>query len=103
MTPTDHRPPFDVPPLHVARLRCELRPRGPLRLPGGERANVLRGTLGTNLRRPVCDPRCTSTSECARRSECPLARLFEPRSEAGRAFGAYDAPRPFLFRPALDP
>jgi hypothetical protein len=68
-----------------------------------ERGNVLRGSLGTNLRRAVCDPACNDTKSCRRREECPLARLFEPRSRAGAPFGAADAPRPFLFRPPLDP
>lgn len=94
---------FEPPPLRMARLRFEMRPKGTLRLPLEERGNALRGALGTNLRRAVCEPSCNDTKSCPRRDECPLARLFEPRCEAAARFGAQDAPRPFLFRPPLDP
>ncbi len=93
----------EAPPLRMARLRVELRPRGALRLPVEERGNALRGALGLNLKRTVCDPDCDDARTCPRRSDCAYARLFEPLLPQGAPFGAQDAPRPFLFRPPLDP
>jgi hypothetical protein len=87
----------------MARLRVELRPRASLRLPVEERGNVLRGTLGLNLERAVCDPACSDAKRCARRADCAYARLFEPVSPEAARFGASDPPRPFVIRPSLDP
>lgn len=93
----------EAPPLRMARLRVELRPRGALRLPVEERGNVLRGALGLNLKRTVCDLDCDDVQKCPRHCGCAYARLFEPVLPYGAPFGARDAPRPFLFRPPLDP
>jgi len=92
---------YDTPPLHLARLRVEIRPRTTLRLALEERGNVLRGALGTNLRRLVCEDACPGATTCTRRAECAYARLFEPLSPEGARFGAGNAPRPFLFRTPL--
>jgi len=93
----------EPPPLRMARLRIELRPRASLRLPVEDRGNVLRGTLGLNLKRAVCDPSCNDAGTCGRRADCAYARLFEPVWHQGARFGANDPPRPFVIRPSLGP
>ncbi len=93
----------EPPPLRMARLRIELRPRASLHVRVEDRGNILRGTLGLNLKRTVCDPSCNDAKTCGRRADCAYARLFEPVSRDGARFGATDPPRPFVIRPSLDP
>jgi hypothetical protein len=95
---------FEAPKLRMVRLRFELAPESPLHLPLEERGNVLRGAFGTVFRQTVCTPDCSGAVKCPRRETCAYAMLFEPGWRAGAArFGVGDAPRPFVFRPPLDP
>lgn len=95
---------FKAPPLRMVRLRFELLPESPLQLPFEERGNVLRGAFGAVFQRAVCDPECPGAAHCPRRETCAYAMLFEPGWRAGATrFGVEDAPRPFVFRPSLDP
>jgi len=71
--------------------------------PPGKAANVLRGALGSTLRKMCCDPAvCESARTCGRRSTCAYARIFEPVLDSGPS-GLHDPPRPFVLRAsALD-
>jgi len=94
---------YSVPPLRMARVACELRPEGILRIPVDERGNLLRGAFGELFRRLVCDPACESYENCPRAGACPHHLLFAPRWEAGAQFGLETPPRAFLFCNMLDP
>lgn len=87
----------------MARIACELRPKGILRIPVEERGNLLRGAFGELFRRLVCLPACESYERCPRAGVCPHQLLFAPRWEAGAQFGVETPPRAFLFRSMLDP
>lgn len=59
---------------------------------------MLRGALGTTLRRLACLPECPGASACGRRAECPYARMFEPRAMEPGPSSLAHWPRPFVFR-----
>jgi len=93
---------YSIPPLRMARLRFELRPRTTLNLAPESRGEVLYGAFGTILRRVACDAACPGADSCTHRQDCAYAQIFEPSSPAGVRFGANDARKAFLFRPPLD-
>ena len=72
--------------------------------------NILRGALGSVLRRIACVPECPGHAareirECQRRTDCAYARIFEPAASVTspqgiRPSGLADWPRPFVLRPA---
>lgn len=94
---------YSAPPLRMARLAFELRPKEELRLPVEMRSNVLRGTFGSIFQRAVCRPDCPGAQNCNHRAECAYAMLFEPDwRTAGHEFRRGEAPRPFLFRPSRE-
>jgi CRISPR-associated endoribonuclease Cas6 len=72
--------------------------------------NILRGALGSVLRRMACVPECPGHSgrdvrECDRRIDCAYARIFEPAAlrTGPRGIGPSglaDWPRPFVLRVA---
>ena len=75
--------------------------RESIHFPPGKAGNVLRGGLGTVMRRVVCDPACPGARECSQRDSCAYAKLFEPRAaEEEGPSGIVDWPRPFVFRAA---
>jgi len=72
--------------------------------------NILRGALGSVLRKIACVPECPGHAgrdvrECGRRMDCGYARIFEPAAlGAGPGgtgpSGLSDWPRPFVLRAA---
>lgn len=68
--------------------------------PPGKAANVLRGALGTTLRRTSCTPECQGATICPFRQDCAYARLFEPTTTGEGPSGLMDWPRPFVLRAA---
>jgi len=67
--------------------------------------NILRGTLGSVLRRIACLPECPGHSgrdvrECEWRMDCAYARTFEPAALGAGPSGLSDWPRPFVLRTA---
>jgi hypothetical protein len=72
--------------------------------------NILRGSLGSVLRKIACVPECPGHAgrdvrECERRMDCVYARIFEPAAlVAGPGgtgpSGLSDWPRPFVLRAA---
>lgn len=93
---------YAPPPLRMARLRFEMRPRTAVTLPPWRCGEVLYGAFGTVLRRTACTPDCASAGSCPRRGECVYAQLFEPLVPEGWHFGESNARKAFLFRPPLD-
>lgn len=93
---------YTVPPLHMARLRFEIRPQTTVGLPPWRCGEVLYGAFGAILRRTACDPLCSGAESCPRRAECVYARLFEPAIPIGRHFGETAARKAFLFRSPRD-
>jgi hypothetical protein len=84
--------------------------RDPICFPAGMPGNILRGALGSMLRRIACVPECTGHAgrdvrDCGRRMDCAYARIFEPAallsgpSGIGPS-GLADWPRPFVLRAA---
>lgn len=67
-------------------------------VPPGLAENVLRGALGTILRRMACVPDCPGTAQCERRQSCLYARVFEPGAAEGGPSGLAQRPRPFVIR-----
>src|SRR5260370_27665796 len=92
----------DVPPLRMARLRFEMRPRTSVTLPPWRGGEVLYGAFGTVLRRTACNADCPGAEACPRRDECAYAQLFEPSVPEGWRFGESNARKAFLFRAPLD-
>ena len=79
--------------------------RDPICLPAGLPGNILRGGLGSALRRIACAAECPGHAgadirECQLRSGCAYARIFEPASLGGGPSGLSDWPRPFVLRAA---
>lgn len=66
--------------------RFRLTARQSIRFPPGRAGNVVRGALGTILRRLACAE--------------DYARIFEPRSQGAGPSGLADWPRPFVIRAA---
>jgi len=67
--------------------------------------NILRGALGSMLRRITCVPECPGHTgrdvrECEFRTGCAYARIFEPAALAPGPSGLSDWPRPFVLRAA---
>lgn len=93
---------YSVPPLRVARLRFELRPRSSVSLPPSRCGEVLYGAFGTVLRRTACASDCPGTATCPRKRECVYALLLEPAMPLGPRFGESGARKAFLFRSPLD-
>ncbi len=69
-----------------------------VRFPPGKAANVIRGALGTTIRRVACVPECPGAKVCDRREHCAYARLFEPAAMGAGPSGLADWPRPFVIR-----
>ena len=78
-------------------LRFEFSAVDSVHFAAGLPGNALRGALGTNFRRIVCDPTCPGARDCPAAATCPYARIFEPRQTSGPS-GFADPPRPFVFR-----
>ena len=72
-----------------------------LYFPPDKAANVLRGAFGVIFRKLACVSACPSVRACDIASDCPFARIFEPKQDlslqAGPS-GLSDWPRPFVFR-----
>lgn len=87
--------------LRFFRLRFEFAALEHLYFPAGKSGNTLRGGFGAVFRKLACVPECPGAAACARRAECPYARIFEPRAARGEGpSGLADWPRPFVFRAA---
>src|SRR4051794_24105090 len=73
----------------------------PVYFPDDKAANVLRGAFGGIFRKLACVPSCGGVTTCEIASDCPYARIFEPRQELTLQqgpSGLSDWPRPFVFR-----
>jgi hypothetical protein len=78
--------------------------------PAGVPGNILRGALGSVLRKIACVAECPGHAgrdvrECDRRMDCAYARIFEPAALGGGPggpgpSGLSDWPRPFVLRAA---
>jgi hypothetical protein len=66
--------------------------------PPGKAANIIRGALGSHLKRSSCIPECLDARACELRGDCTYARLFEPTSSGQGPSGFADPPRPFVLR-----
>jgi len=71
--------------------------------PAGVAGNVLRGGLGSILRRLECADDCPGRTgmnirNCERRATCTYARIFEPTPSVAGPSGLADWPRPFVIR-----
>ena len=82
--------------------RFGLRAREAISFPRVGPANLLRGALGSALRKMACTADCPGlagrqTRECALQQSCLYSRIFEPCSTGGPS-GLADPPRPFVFR-----
>lgn len=84
--------------LRVCPLRFSFRAERQVFFPYGKAGNVLRGALGSILRKIVCVPHCLDTAHCPE-PNCPFRRVFSPRLETGPS-GLADPPRPFVLRAA---
>jgi hypothetical protein len=85
---------FDLVPLRfhfVARETMNFKP--------GTVGNLLRGSLGKNLKHLSCTRDCVEARSCPQRETCAYARWFEPASISGPS-GLHDQPRPFVLRAA---
>jgi hypothetical protein len=89
-----------APTFSVYAFRFHFRAGGRIAFPPGKAGNLLRGAFGSELRRIACVPECTDTETCARRGECPYARVFAPQPMRPGASGLRDLPRPYVFRAA---
>ena len=88
-------------------FRFTFSARDPICFPAGMPGNIVRGALGSMLRRIACVPECPGQAgrgvrECDRRTDCAYARIFEPAALIGRTgpSGLADWPRPFVLRAA---
>ena len=73
--------------------------------PAGAPGNIVRGALGSALRKIACVPDCPGHAGrdvrlCGRRLDCAYARIFEPAGEGIGPSGLSDWPRPFVLRAA---
>jgi hypothetical protein len=67
----------------------------PLTIPSGQGGNIVRGALGTTLRRIACLPLCRGS--LPHHEDCLYSWLFAPRLTSGPS-GLADPPRPFVLR-----
>jgi hypothetical protein len=84
--------------LRVLPLRFSFRAERRVFFPEGKAGNVLRGALGSILRKTVCVPYCPDAAHCPQ-SDCAFQRVFSPRLKDGPS-GLADPPRPFVLRAA---
>ena len=91
--------------LAILLVRLRIAPQTVLKLPAFNKGNTLRGAFGTAFRRLVCIPQCTEVRRCPLDGTCPYRVIFEPGPPPGadRLSRNQDIPRPFIFRPPLDP
>lgn len=82
--------------LRCCPLRFSFRAESPVFFPEGKAGNVLRGALGTILRRIVCVPECPDPTRCPE-ADCAFRNVFAPISTGGPS-GLADPPRPFVLR-----
>jgi CRISPR-associated endoribonuclease Cas6 len=82
--------------LAVAPLRFEFEALSPIHFPEGKASNILRGALGSILRKIICLPECGGP-ECCPQADCFYTRAFSPKLKDGPS-GLADPPRPFLLR-----
>ena len=90
--------------LYLARYRISLSPEASLILPAYKGA-VLRGALGTTLKRTVCArPSGKLCGACELPDLCPYAFLFEGRPHSDREVlrAADQIPPPYTLEPPLD-
>jgi len=85
---------FDVLP-----LRFHFKSRETMHFAPGTVGNLLRGSLGKNLKRISCKPECADARSCSNRETCAYARWFAPAADRGPS-GLHDRPRPFVLRVA---
>lgn len=85
---------FDLYALRFRFTACEA-----IHFPPGKSGNILRGSFGRIFKKLTCKPDCIDARQCAHRSACAYARLFEPASASDEGpSGLLDWPRPFVFR-----
>jgi hypothetical protein len=86
-------------------FRFTFSARDPICFPAGMPGNIVRGALGSVLRRIACAPECPGHAgrdvrECELRKDCAYARTFEPAALGAGPSGLSDWPRPFVLRAA---
>jgi len=84
-------------------FRFHLSARAAIHFPEESAGNVLRGALGTSLRKIHCADDCPGqqgrpVGECKLSGWCRYAQLFEPASSERGPSGLADWPRPFVLR-----
>lgn len=89
--------------LRVAHYRFVLKASEPIYLPP-YKGGVLRGALGTALKRISCSLRDSNCAECVLRPSCPYGVIFEsgPGPGAARLRNFEQVARPFVLRPPAD-
>lgn len=89
--------------LRIAQYRFALEARTPIHLPA-YKGGVLRGALGTILKRVSCSLRDGRCPECVLRPSCPYGVIFEsgPGPDAERLRNFDQVARPFVLRPPAD-
>ncbi|MEW6399396.1 MAG: CRISPR system precrRNA processing endoribonuclease RAMP protein Cas6 [Bacillota bacterium] len=89
--------------LRVAGYRFVLEARTPIHLPP-YKGGVLRGALGTALKRVSCSLRDGDCPDCVLRPSCPYGVIFEsgPGPDAERLRNFEQVARPFVLRPPSD-
>src|SRR5205809_1907391 len=89
----------------ISRLRFELVAVDSVVMPRDNKGNVLRGAFGTIFKDLCCGAVCRSCHESPLRNACAYAAMFEPSPPPGseRLSANQDIPRPFIFRPPLEP
>lgn len=68
-----------------------------LQIPAGQGGNIVRGALGSTLRRIACVPLCQGSS--THDENCAYSWLFAPKLDGGPS-GLANPPRPFVLRAA---
>lgn len=89
--------------LRMALYRFRLQARTPIYLPS-YKGGVLRGALGTVLKRVSCSLRDAECADCVLRPSCPYGVIFEsgPGPDAERLRNFEQVARPFVLRPPAD-
>lgn len=70
----------------------------PVQFPAGKLTNILRGTLGLQLRKQICRPDCSDSRTCPAKELCLYQQLFEGETGDARPSGYREPPRPFVLR-----